>query len=211
MLGSLELSSTPLMYPYHHPSNQKAQSNSRYPTERSLSSHTDSYLGKLGKSKLISQRQRQLRMLKHMREAQVLNLILGSMDLLITELEVALNDESRGITSLASTGVVRASITALSENIGNVAVVGDDGLDKLSQAGVNVVSNDTDGLRLASSQSSMYVAGHVLLQHSLDITACLLVVLEDSLRAQKTTLLGAVPVELDGVLGLALHNVFGGQ
>ena len=115
--------------------------------------------------------------------------------------------ESTWVPSLASTGMIRACVTTLGKDIRNVAVGGDDLLDELGKAGINKIGNDANTLGLSSVKSLLDVTGHVLLQHSLDITASLLVGLEDGLRSKKTTLLSAVPVEFDSVLLLALDDV----
>lgn len=85
----------------------------------------------------------------------------------------------------------------------------DDLLDEAGQAGINKVGNDTDALRLSSVKRSLHKSSHVLLEHSLDVTSILLVRREDGLATKKTALLGAVPVELDGVVGLARNDILG--
>ena len=82
-------------------------------------------------------------------------------------------------------------------------------LDEISQTRVNEISNDSHALLLARIKSSLYVTGHILLQHSLDIPSSPLVVLEDSLTSEKSSLFGRIPVELDGVLALALDDILG--
>jgi hypothetical protein len=84
------------------------------PTTRSL---------KLCHHKLISQPQRQLGMLQHMREAQKLNLILCRMDLLVAPFEIRLDHEGGGVACFGGGGVVGAGVAAFGEDVGNVAVL----------------------------------------------------------------------------------------
>ena len=79
---------------------------------------------------LISQTESQLGVLQHMLKAQVLQLVLGSVNFLVAVLEAALDDERTWVTSLACTGVIGASITTLGLDIWNIAVSGDDLLDE---------------------------------------------------------------------------------
>lgn len=88
-------------------------------------------------------------MLKHMIKAEVLELIVARMDLVVAVLEVALNHKSTWITSLGGTGMVRASIAAFGLNVRNVAVVGDDLLDEVGQTSVDIVGDDANRLGLA--------------------------------------------------------------
>ena len=62
-------------------------------------------------------------MLKHMIKAQVLNLVFGRVDLVVRILEVRLDDKSRRITSLRSTGMVGAGVATFGKNIRNVAIL----------------------------------------------------------------------------------------
>ena len=62
---------------------------------------------------LISQPQRQPRMLQHMIKAQILNLVFARMNLAVAVLEVALDDKRRRISSLGSAGMITACIAAL--------------------------------------------------------------------------------------------------
>jgi hypothetical protein len=130
---------------------------------------------KLGKRKLIRQAECQLRMLQHVVEAEVLNLVLGCVDLVVAVLEVRLNDEGRGVSSLGSAGVVGTSIAALGKNVWDVAVHGDDLLDELGKPRVDVVGDNADRLWFACIDGLLNVAGHVLLKHGLDVPALLLV------------------------------------
>ena len=81
------------------------------------------HLIELGKRQLIHQTQRQPRMLQHMIEAQILQLILGRMYLLIRVLEVGLDDKRRRIAGLGSAGVIGAGIAAFGEDVGDVAIL----------------------------------------------------------------------------------------
>ena len=62
-------------------------------------------------------------MLQHMIEAQILDLVLRSMDLLVRVLEVRLNDESRWIASLRSTSMIGACIAAPGKDVRDIAVL----------------------------------------------------------------------------------------
>ena len=69
---------------------------------RTLQSNTTRGDGpsQLRKRKLINKTQRQTSVLQHVREAQVLELVLGGVDLLVGVLEVGLDDKGRGIARL---------------------------------------------------------------------------------------------------------------
>jgi hypothetical protein len=88
-------------------------------------------------------------MLQHMTEAQIFNLIVARVNLIIRVLEVALNHERARVARLARACVVRAGVAALCLDVRDVAVLGDDLLDEGRQAGVDVVGDDADGLGLA--------------------------------------------------------------
>lgn len=62
-------------------------------------------------------------MLQHVREAQILKLVLGRVNLLVGILEVGLDDKGRRIASLGGRGMVGARVTALCQDIGNLAVL----------------------------------------------------------------------------------------
>lgn len=68
----------------------------------------------------------------------------------------------------------------------------DNDLDELSQASINEIGNNADALGLTSVQSLLNKTSHVLLKHSLDVSVCSLVRLEDGLRSKKTALLGTI-------------------
>jgi hypothetical protein len=122
-------------------------------------------------------------MLEHVIEAQVLNLILRSMNLAVAVLEVRLNDKRRWVASLGRAGVIRARVPTLCKNIRDAAVDGDDLLDELGEAGINEIGDDADRLGLACIERLLDVAGHVLLEHGFDVAAFLFVGLEDGLAA----------------------------
>ena len=132
---------------------------------------------------LISQTESQLGMLQHMLKAQVLQLVLSSVNLLVTVLKAALDDECTRVPSLACTGVIGASITTLGLDIWNIAVSGDDLLDERGKTNVDKIGDDADGFGLSRIESLLDVSGHVLLQHSLDLTSFLGILLEDFGRA----------------------------
>lgn len=79
---------------------------------------------KIRKSQLIRKRERQSRMLQHMAEAQILDLVLERVDLLVAVLEVALDDEGGRVAGFGGGGVVGASVAAFCERVGDGAVLG---------------------------------------------------------------------------------------
>jgi hypothetical protein len=151
--------------------------------------------------------------------------------MVVAELESRLDDKGGRVAGFGSGSVVGTGVAALGFNIWDRAVLtialasaiklrgaenlreaylDDDLLDKFGQAGVNKISDDANTLNLAGIEGPLHEARHILLKHGLDIPLRLLVCLEDSLTAQKTTLLGRVPVELDRVLGLAFDDAING-
>ena len=111
--------------------------------------------------------------------------------------------------------MVRASISALGVDSGKSRVLwsvskrpsfsskwftysGDDLLGERSQGSVDVVSDDADNL----PGTRLDIASHILVKHSLDITAFAEILLEDGTTAEQTRLLTSIPVELDSVLCL---------
>jgi hypothetical protein len=68
--------------------------------------------------------QRQPRMLQHVIEAQILNLILCGMDLGVAVAEVRLDDKGGGVAVFAGGGVVGAGVAASGEDVGDGAVLG---------------------------------------------------------------------------------------
>lgn len=150
-------------------------------------------------------------MLKHVVERQVLDVVVGGVDVVVAVLESRLDDKCGWIAGLGGRCVVRAGVSTLGLDEGDIAVLDDDLLDELGQLRVDVVDDDADALRLSGLDGLLNVSGHVLLQHGLDIAALLLILGEDCLAPQQTTLFGRVPVELDGVLQLALLDGVGAQ
>ena len=164
-------------------------------------------LGEVGKGELVGKSQGQARVLEHVVEREILDKIIGSVDVVVRILESRLDDEGGRVASLGGRGVIRAGISALCLDVGDVAVLLNDLLDKISKVGVDKINDNTDTLDLAGLEGAGYVASHVLLEHGLDVAMSLLIGGEDGLAAKKTTLLSTVPVELDGVLVVALDNV----
>jgi hypothetical protein len=82
-----------------------------------------SSLQSCSKSKLVRQTNRHLRMLKHMSIAHSAERILSSMDIPAGIGKSTLDDESRRVSRLRSTRVVRASIPTLCLDIRNCAVL----------------------------------------------------------------------------------------
>lgn len=74
-------------------------------------------------SKLVSKAQGHLSVLQHVVKGQVLNQVLGSVDLLVAVLKGRFDDESRRIASLGSRGVVGAGVAALGLDPRNVTVL----------------------------------------------------------------------------------------
>lgn len=150
-------------------------------------------------------------MLQHMIEAEVLDLILGGMDLLIGVLKLRLDNECGRVSVPTSRGMIGASIATLGLDIRYITVAGDDPFDEIRQALVDVVYDDPDRLLLARIQRSLHIARHVLLQHGLDVARLLLVLRVDCLRPEQAALFGRVPVKLDCVACLAVCNGLGPQ
>jgi hypothetical protein len=62
-------------------------------------------------------------MLQHMVEAQELDLVLRGVDLLVGVGEVGFDDKGRGVAVFAGRGVVGAGVAALSQDVGDVAIL----------------------------------------------------------------------------------------
>lgn len=142
------------------------------------------------------------------------NGISGAVDIRAAVVESRLESHGRGETLAGSGGMVRASISALGVNSGELGVLfivsechesweaktysSNNLLEESSKSSIDVVgenANDFGGTRLD-------VASHVLVEHGLDLATVLLVLLEDSTASEKTALFTGVPVELNGVGGL---------
>lgn len=67
-------------------------------------------------------------MLKHMVEREVLDVVVGGVDMRVGVLKSGLDDKGGGITGLGGRSMVRAGIATLGLNPGNVAV-----LDEVSE------------------------------------------------------------------------------
>lgn len=78
---------------------------------------------KRSKSKLVGKCKAHLRVLQHMVEAQVLDHVVRRVDLLIRQLELGLDHESRRVAILASGRVIGAGVTAFGFNVGDVAIL----------------------------------------------------------------------------------------
>lgn len=74
-------------------------------------------------TKLIREAKGQLGMLEHVVEAQILNLVLGSVDMVIGIGERTLDDESTGVSSLARGRMIGAGVSALSEDVWDITVL----------------------------------------------------------------------------------------
>lgn len=62
-------------------------------------------------------------MLQHVVEAQVLDLILGRVDLLIRILKLRLDHESRWVTESTGGGVVGTGVAALGFHVGDITIL----------------------------------------------------------------------------------------
>lgn len=78
---------------------------------------------KVRKRQLVSKGKRHARMLEHVVERQVLDQILGAMDVVIRVLECRFNNECRRIPGLGSRGMVGAGVSALGLDEGDIAVL----------------------------------------------------------------------------------------
>lgn len=97
-------------------------------------------------------------MLEHVVKAKVLDLVLSRVDLVVRVLEVALDNKRRGVACLAGACMIRTCISALSQHIRDVAILGDDFYYEVGQAFVDIISDDSNGLRLAIVQGLLDVA-----------------------------------------------------
>jgi len=75
------------------------------------------------KSKLVGKGQAHLRVLQHVVETDVLDLVVGCMDMLVTVLEGRLDHECGGVAESTGRGVVGAGVAALGLDIGDVTVL----------------------------------------------------------------------------------------
>ena len=146
-------------------------------------------------------------MLQHVVEVKVLDLVLGRVDLGVAVFEIRLDHECGWIAILAGRRMVRASITTLRLDERDVAVVSHDFFDESRQFLIHKVNDDAHAFGLTGVQSLLGIAGHVLLEHGLDISFLRTVGLENSLGTKKSTFLCRVPVEFQSIIGLAFHNI----
>ena len=65
-------------------------------------------------------------MLEHVVKGQVLDAVIGAVDVRVGVLECGLDNESRGVASLGSGSVIGAGVTALGLDPRNIAVLGND-------------------------------------------------------------------------------------
>lgn len=84
---------------------------------------TNTPLFELRKGQLVRQTQSQLGMLKHMIKAQVLDGIIRRVDVVVRVLEVRLDHEGRRIASFGSGCVVGTGVSALCEDVWNIAIL----------------------------------------------------------------------------------------
>lgn len=162
-------------------------------------------------------------MLQHVVEAEVLDLVVRAVDLLIGVLELRLDDKGRWVAEAAGGGVVGAGVATLCFDVGDIAVLmmvsnvggrglvkrtycGDNLLDERGKTLIDIVDDHTHRLLQARIQSPLDIARHILLKHSLDITVVLLVARVDRLRTEQTTLFSRIPMELDSVLRRTRRN-----
>lgn len=76
------------------------------------------------KGKLVRKSQTHLGMLQHVVEAEVLDLVVCGVDLLVRVLELGLDDEGGWVAEAAGRGVVGAGVAAFCFDVGDVAVLG---------------------------------------------------------------------------------------
>ena len=80
-------------------------------------------LVKFGKCQLKNQPEGQLCMLKHMIEAEKLNLVFRCMDVIVRVLELGFNHKSRRIAGLGCRGMIRAGVSTLCQDIRNITIL----------------------------------------------------------------------------------------
>lgn len=83
----------------------------------------------------------------------------------------------------------------------------DDTSNVFIQLWVSEVGDQTEALGLAGVDCCLSIANHVLVQHSPNVPSSIGVLGENILAAAKTTFLGSVPVELDGILEFTWSEV----
>src|ERR1700712_4068644 len=98
-------------------------------------------------------------------EADVVNSIIGCVDLIHSIREIRLDNKRTWIAGLARTSMVTARISALCQDVRDVAILGDDLLDELSERRVDEVCNHAHSFRLPGVERLLHETSHVLLQH----------------------------------------------
>lgn len=78
---------------------------------------------KIGKRQLVTEGQRHARVLQHVVERQVLDQVLGRVDVVVRVLERRLDDKRRRVPGLGRRRVVGAGIAALGLDVGDVTVL----------------------------------------------------------------------------------------
>lgn len=140
-------------------------------------------------------------MLSHVFERKSVDGITSGVDERVRVLESRLDNKGRGVAHLGGRGVVRAGVSTLGFNKGDLGVRSDDLLDKLSEARVNKISDNTKRLGTTTVEGLLNESGHVLLEHSCDLYLTLGVLRENCLGSEKTSFFGRVPVKLNSVVG----------
>ncbi|KFY91489.1 hypothetical protein V498_05446 [Pseudogymnoascus sp. VKM F-4517 (FW-2822)] len=102
--------------------------------------------------------------------------------------------------------MVTARVPALGLYVRDITVLCHHRLNKLRQRRVDEISDHAHALRLSGIESLLYVTSHILLQHGPHVTAFLLIRAENGLGAEQAALLGRVPVKLDGIRCVPLHD-----
>ena len=110
-------------------------------------------------------------MLQHMLKTQILDLILRRMNPLIRIPKRALDDKGRRIPRFTRARVVATRVAAFCEHVWDVAVFDYDLLDEVREALVHEIGDHADGFRFPRCEGAGDVAGHVLLEHGLDVAA----------------------------------------
>jgi hypothetical protein len=81
------------------------------------------HLIQLRKRQFISQTQRHLGMLQHVRKREIFNLVIRRMNLCVRVFEVRLNHERGRIPVFACRSMVRARIAAFRQDVGDAAIL----------------------------------------------------------------------------------------
>lgn len=81
------------------------------------------YLFEIGRRQLIYKPQSQSRMLQHVVETEIFDLIFASVDFIVRILEVRLNHKRRGVPSFRSRGMIRACVSTFRQHIRDIAIL----------------------------------------------------------------------------------------